>query len=831
MPIKKPPYKKILEENDALRNQLANVSELTKQLDDAKIQNTMFSELNEELNQTFEQLRKSKGELEKVDRLYKLLANNISDVIWIIDLNCSLIYISPSAVKLYGFQNEELINLNLTDILEFETFEKTKEEINLGVEKENEGILLEEKTNIWKQKRKNGETFWAEVISSPLRDKNNRLYAILGVTRDVTGRILVDEKMKKLSVAVEQNPASILITDRKGIVEYVNDSFTKLSGYGIEEILGKNVNILKSGETPSSTYKILWNTIMSGKIWQGEFINKKKNKEIFYENATIAPILDDYGLITNFVAIKTNITSQKFNEEKLKHSQEQNQMLFDLSLEGIMVYENGILYQVSQSMVNISGFAREELLGIEPIEKLFTHESIVLIEEKDRQSSVYPFEVSALRKNGLIYPAEVEIRRLNYMERDLKIIALRDLSYSKRVEDVLKSSLKMTEMLANHTENEIIQYGLEDAVRLSESQIGFFHFVNEDQKTINLHTWSKKTFEFCKIPDKLANYPISEAGTWIESFHERKPIIHNNYQALERKNGLPEGHFPLIRYISLPVIEDDKVRIIFGVGNKLENYNQLDVDILSLFAKTIWMIIQRKRTEILLTEANETKAKFLSIISHDLRSPIGSINSLTDMILENVDNISNEEFIKYIEVINQTSKSAYDQLENMLIWSRAQNDRLEFNPIEIDINSFIAGQIEFLKYLSDKKEIEVIFRANQNFNVLADRNMLVSIFRNLMSNSIKFTNKRGRIEIETRNSEPNFVEIMIWDNGIGIDSDRIRNLFQISRSTSTFGTDNEKGSGLGLLLCKEFVERNNGKIWAESKSGEGTQFYFTLPVY
>ncbi|NJO87729.1 MAG: GAF domain-containing protein [Chloroflexia bacterium] len=264
----------------------------------------------------------------------------------------------------------------------------------------------------------------------------------------------------------------------------------------------------------------------------------------------------------------------------------------------------------------------------------------------------------------------------------------------------------MNELLSTHNEQEIINWGLEEAVRLSDSHIGFFHYVNDDQNTISLQTWSKETLQNCNVPEKTEHYPISEAGTWVDSFHQKKPVIHNDYQSLPHKKGLPQGHFPLFRYISLPVIEEDKVKIIFGVGNKRDNYTQFDADILSLLAKTIWMVIQRKRVEHELKESNTAKDKFLSIISHDLRSPIGSIQGLTEALLENLDSFGPDEILNFIDTIHKTVSGTYNLVDNMLIWAQNHRNKIEFSPQVVVLKELIDNAVHVELTEADKKILQ-----------------------------------------------------------------------------------------------------------------------------
>jgi signal transduction histidine kinase len=167
----------------------------------------------------------------------------------------------------------------------------------------------------------------------------------------------------------------------------------------------------------------------------------------------------------------------------------------------------------------------------------------------------------------------------------------------------------------------------------------------------------------------------------------------------------------------------------------------------------------------------------------------------------------------------------------MLTWSKSQTNKLDFIPEQIDLKQFIQHQVKSTEYLSKKKEIQLEFNPGLNLSVKADKNMLTSIFRNLFSNAIKFTPPKGKVSVSMRESDDKFVEILVADTGIGIEPSRIKNIFNLGKSSSTFGTENEKGSGLGLLLCKEFIEKNKGNIRIESEPGKGTRIYFTLPLF
>lgn len=232
-----------------------------------------------------------------------------------------------------------------------------------------------------------------------------------------------------------------------------------------------------------------------------------------------------------------------------------------------------------------------------------------------------------------------------------------------------------------------------------------------------------------------------------------------------------------------------------------------------------------------LTEINKTKDKLFSIISHDLRSPVGNVKSILEILArqEQFDSTSHH----FIELASRASFLAFNLVENLLSWARTQMGKMVFKPQNIHIGLLIAENIELFSVIAKSKGLNINNLLNRKIYVYADDNMISTVIRNLLSNSIKFTNEGGTIDldaevIEEENSKN--VRICIADNGIGISEENIPKLFSDNEYMSTYGTENEKGAGIGLGLCKEFTEKNGGKIWVESELGEGSSFYFTLPL-
>jgi signal transduction histidine kinase len=228
-----------------------------------------------------------------------------------------------------------------------------------------------------------------------------------------------------------------------------------------------------------------------------------------------------------------------------------------------------------------------------------------------------------------------------------------------------------------------------------------------------------------------------------------------------------------------------------------------------------------------LNEANATKDKFFSIISHDLKNPLGAIRNYTEL-LKFYDKMSPEKRSDLVESINKTVNFVLDLLENLLTWSRSQTNRLVFNPEKTSISDLIDDVIELMKPIAQGKDIKINVTFSKISNCFIDKNMITTVMRNLVSNAIKFSNNGGRVDIEY-GMNINDLIISVIDNGVGMSNDVKNNLFKIDYHHTEKGTNNETGTGLGLLLCKEFIDRHNGQINIYSKINQGSKFEILIP--
>lgn len=240
-------------------------------------------------------------------------------------------------------------------------------------------------------------------------------------------------------------------------------------------------------------------------------------------------------------------------------------------------------------------------------------------------------------------------------------------------------------------------------------------------------------------------------------------------------------------------------------------------------------ITEIKHNELRLIELNASKDKLFSIIAHDLNSPFNSIVGFSELMIEKANEKNYSSVNEIAKIILDSSCVAMNLLSNLLSWSQMEMGRMPFNPEYFDISTIFIETTTLIQPTAEQKSIQIENKIPLKTQVFADRKMVNTVLRNLLSNALKFTEIGGKVVISAVSSK-NEVTFTIADNGVGIPKEKIDKLFSIDDNISTLGTSQEVGTGLGLLLCKEFIDKNNGKIRVESNEGTGSSFIFTLPI-
>ena len=239
-------------------------------------------------------------------------------------------------------------------------------------------------------------------------------------------------------------------------------------------------------------------------------------------------------------------------------------------------------------------------------------------------------------------------------------------------------------------------------------------------------------------------------------------------------------------------------------------------------------ITETKKYEQELQELNVSKDKFFSIIAHDLKNMFNNILGFSDLLKSEIKTSDTATIEQYVDMVNSSAHQTYAILANLLEWANSQRGKIPFNPAPIALRELLNEELDVLRKNAAQKNIELKIRIPENLTLTADKDMLKTVLRNLISNAIKFTPKNGKVELRATRGEQQ-IEIAVLDNGIGMNKKDLDKLFKLDIINSTPGTEDEKGTGLGLILCSDFVKKHGGEIWAESEPGKGSTFKFTMP--
>ena len=288
-----------------------------------------------------------------------------------------------------------------------------------------------------------------------------------------------------------------------------------------------------------------------------------------------------------------------------------------------------------------------------------------------------------------------------------------------------------------------------------------------------------------------------------------------------------DGKLPFYSNIHRALCKDGSYKWILDRG-KIVAYDEHHKPIKMVGTHTD--LTERMEMESELFKLNADKDRFISILAHDLKSPFNSILGFLDLLTDNVRTYEIDKIEKLINVISASAKNTFNLLEDILMWVRSNSGKLACEQLSVSLSESCNSVIENMELAAKNKNISINYFSDGEIFVFVDRNMLHTILRNLISNAIKFTNENGKISVYAEHDKST-ATITVSDNGVGISPDTLLKLFKITEKITTNGTANEKGTGLGLLLCKEFVEKHGGRIWVESELGKGSAFKFTLPLF
>ena len=605
---------------------------------------------------------------------------------------------------------------------------------------------------------------------------------------------------------IVNNAADLIYSiNSEGYFIYANNAFLNILGYSFDELKGKNLKEILTEEFEEEIGKFYKHQISNSETNSyREFPCINKSGDIIWlaQNGIIWKN-DKKTLGLDFIA--RNISEQKKLHRNLNEKEKMYRSLFDVSPDAILIYEKNVFVFANKEAVKLLGaVSSEELIGKSFWEFMDSdYDEAIMQRIKDALSGKGfnpSIEKKINRLDGIKLDVEISATSFEYINNPAVLILMRNITRRK----ILEKELKQKQLEVTNLLDVLPGYAfLKDSSR---------KYIIANQRFCDVMRFKKEEIigksDLDLLPEEIA-----------KKYHAEDDVVLNE----ERKLFISEdkitenGKEKIVATRKIPLKDKEgKVIGLIGLGFDVTELKQAEAAV-----KTY-----SKELEAL----NSSKDKFFSIVSHDLKSPFQGLLGLSTIISEDIEDLSREEIKFFTDKILESTKNIYNLIENLLHWSRLQTNRTDMVKEKVDLLEEILNVINLLGITSANKNIKLNYNVEENSFALADSNMTNTIIRNLISNAIKFTNEGGNVDINV-NQEDEFVKVCVKDSGIGIHKDTLENLFRLDSPHSTLGTNKEFGTGLGLLICKDMVEKLGGNIYVKSKIEEGSEFTFTIPKF
>ncbi len=668
---------------------------------------------------------------------------------------------------------------------------------------------------------KNGEVKWFTTSASPVKDDKGNTITIVGVGNDITARKNIESALKRseklLWTLFNNIPDMTWLKDSKGVFLACNDAFQKSVGKTQDDIVGKTDYDIVGYEDARFV------TAMDKKVMTKNIVIKNEeklyfsgiNKELFLETIK-TPVYDEKHELIGVLGIARDITSRKQMEVQLSESltffKESQQAG---SIGSFKFFYDTKTWESSEVLDQIFGigpdFQRTSETWLDILHPVDRKRISPELMRKIEQRKDFDAEYRIVRQSDKAIRWVHGIGKLAIDEQGNKqfvIGTVKDITARKQAEEAAFESQTKLTIALKLAHLGPWEYNIsEKRFRFNDTFYALFK-TDSAQMDGDLMTAEGYINRFVHPDDgPIVQDEIDRA------LNSRKPIYINR---LEHRIIYANGEEGFVA-VQIACIKDHNGKTV-----KMFGINQ-DISAAKNAEKELWNRAEELR------ELNAMKDKFFSIIAHDLRGPFTTILGFTELLPSLIEENEMEDVLKYAQYILDSSKMAMDLLSNLLEWSRSETGRLVFNPVKINLVEIINNAINHMASTAEQKTITLKPLPDEEISIVADPDLLSIVLRNLISNAIKFTHECGEVKVMVQQKETEW-HIKVVDNGVGISESRIDKIFRFDQNESTRGTQNEKGTGLGLLLCKEFVEKHGGKIWIKSQLNQGSEFCFSLPI-
>ncbi len=772
--------------------------------------------------------------LAESEKKFKSIFKNHSVVKLLIDAETgSIVDANDDAALFYGWSVDELTSMNVSQINTLPT-KKIKTTIKSIVEKNKTYF-------IFKHRKANGSISDVEVHSSMI-NIGGKVF-LHSIIHDITKQKKTEEALKnseQLYKSVFQNsPMGILHFNSEGIITDCNEKFSKILGSERDVLIG--FNLLTQLQNEKMRKEII-HTLEKGEGYFNDYYTSVTSKKSSPIEVHFNAIYNSQNQIIGCVALVEDI-SEKKEAEKIAAEQgfiveNMNDFVYRQDIDGKFAY-------ISPGITKMVGYTTKEWET--NYKDVLTDNPINKIAIKNTKSTLLkgvihpPYEVEVYHKNGNRVMLEVSETPIIESGKVIGMTGIgRDITERKNNELLQKALYSISEEASKSETIEQFYNVLHSIIKTLMPAKNFYIAIHNSET--NLINFPYHSDEFDKNPIER---PFRNGFTeYILKTKKSKRITKAVEQKIKNNGIVEQSNIHAKIWVGIYLKFEGKYKGVLVVKdyNNENAYSKKDMKILQFISEQIVKVVDKEYTKVRLRNTvndllktkkeleiiNKNKDRFFSIIAHDLRSPFMALMGISQMISEDMDNMSVKDVKEMTSTIYNSTKNLYKLLENLLSWSHLQMGSFQTTPKNLKLFEVTNNVISTLKLSATKKEIILNNNIEPQNSVFADEDCVKTILRNLVNNAIKYTNRGGSIVLSSKKID-DFIETTVEDNGVGIRKDVLKNLFSITDKKSEAGTEEETGTGLGLILCKELVEKNGGKLKVESKLGKGSKFSFTLP--
>lgn len=781
-------------------------------------------------------------------------------------INCN-----KKAISLSGYSKEELSQKKINQIID-------NQEIPVSFDVKISDEAANEFHSEQRLLKKNGKKIYVSTLITLL--PNNHYQIII---KDIHARkkaeLALIESERRFRALTENMYDVVWTTDRKLKTVFISSSIKNLTGFPAEFYYKKPLNELVT----SISYRLILDTLRKEKerLYRSMQNNDKyyisidikllhKTKNSIWVNMKAIILQNELGEIIGYQGVFRDIEDKK----QLLHNLHKHKQKYDFALEstqaGIWELDKNLTkIECDKHLYNLLGYQpNQNILFSDWVNSIFPDDRIYVLDilESILQKKVVhkTFECRRIHQDNHIVWFKEHVKAITNSEGQITGIigSSKDISAEKRIEDkkfkyyaglqlLIDSSIHFLQF---NTFDEINNYIGETLIKMIPDSVVVLSAFDEQKKTVkaqNIYGVDilKLMGEFNELDWNPFEDDISVSEKFIEKLKQINLIKYEGdfFRFFEDMSNIKVNHFvkDKFRFKEVYLIGVVAGKKLFGSIIILlkENARIVSPDFLEAFIYIASINILKKHVEKKLKskqlallksekkykELIATKDKFFSVISHDLKNPFNTIIGFSGMLMNQYDQLKPANIKEYSKLIYEAAVSSYEMMLNLFQWAKSQRGKLKPAPADIDLNELIDTNLKLFASELIKKDIKLLYTPISEPKIYADYNIIDTVLRNLISNAIKFSERNGKIIIAAKKTNE-FVQISVKDEGIGIPDDKKESIFKIESGKTTYGTEQERGSGLGLILCKEFTESIGGKIWFESEKDKGSTFYFTIPL-